>query len=1482
MRKSTSILIAIALLSAAFAPAYTAERGAINAGALKTELWQNGLMGDTTATVNFPAGLYQGVSLLRLGNLWFGGSVDGKQTFGVINSSLSDLGRVGCEWVSDSLGVVAVTPGSRAPLELQLDLKEKYPSVNQGIILGIKASVRAHQWSYQPADKFYILEYSFVNDGPDPIDSGYAGLWHLSNVFKTKTDNAENYNFAGFDTTADPVNGSARNLLYAAADSVQCQNFFGVSSPFLGLRLLAAKDPNGSPAGLSGACVWRNGAAAPVSDNSILDYRSRYYYLSRGKFDAELSCRINTPKLSLDSLHLKIDGKVLTQVDGVWDINDTSHMGVNYYQGGSFNPASGIITLGIPRSDKLQAVYKEAATATDTMTVPVLYLPLAQVMGVYDNAAGTGTNYYSGGSFVPATGIITLGTPRIKLTTVNLEEDWAGGETSVYVQVTPLYEVLGVYDDSLGTGTNYYSGGSFNQSNGEITLGTAYAAWESAPLYVSYRWLDAAPALYIDYRYKLNNLLVSYKFYHTKTGVAPSDNMNLTLPDPTALQEVAGVYRQSDTLMAGTNYYTGGGFDITTGTMTLGTALPEDTVNYNLRENYLYDNTWVLSDSLMDLSNAVWPDYAKVVEILGVYDNSAGTGTNYFAGGSFDPGTYIVLLGTKYPAGASGAPVYVTYRYLKLTDALVKYHSNDLGSQNMVLAVGPWNMDPNDSAKAVFAVVAGNSLAEIQAASDSAFYIWNNSGPAITTSKGSVSGQVSRTLGRAMVENAVVTAYQGPTAVDSAHTNALGRYFISNLEAGTYDSLVAAASGYLQDTIWFNASITAGQDTAGLDFVLTSANTDLSGHVFRADSSTAVPGVKVYLQGTNDDSTVTNSSGYYSFPAVLTSAGDSLIFSRVGFTEAVSLNLTLQADSSLAINKVLHSTTGWLEGRITKSDSLTPLANAAVSATGPGTAADTTDASGNYSFSGLAAGSYDLNIVAVGYSSQNIAGNAVQIDSTSRADASLSQNFSATGLAWAAKAKMPNWLLGTASCQLGGKIYLFGGRDYALARNTVYSYDPAADTLGGTPWISLTSMPTARYGLGCASVGDSIIYVIGGYNQDSLALSAIEAYKPAGNSWITGLTSMPTPRAFMGVTSIKDSVYAVGGENNLIAGLDTVEIYLASSNTWVTKKALLGGPSFGRTGSAVATLDSLGVKRVYSAGGKKVDGTYLAVNQKYNPVTNAWGTRTSLSSPTGYCGVASVNDSLYLIGGKNGSSLLSGTFGYSPFSNAWLANNNYPTSIAQSSVSSLDSMGFWVLGGMVSDNFISDSIYFGYKPGAIAGRAYSLITGPIAGVAVSAKKGSQIKNSEQTKTDGTYTLAGLEPGYYDVKLYKAGSVDTTLKDVRVKWGGITDSVNCLGIEGKPVSAEQYGFKLGQAYPNPVKNLTTISYQLPSRSNIALEVYNVLGQKVKTLIKGSQNPGWHSVTWNGRDNSGRRVSSGIYLYRLTTGSGTAVNKLVVIR
>jgi len=72
------------------------------------------------------------------------------------------------------------------------------------------------------------------------------------------------------------------------------------------------------------------------------------------------------------------------------------------------------------------------------------------------------------------------------------------------------------------------------------------------------------------------------------------------------------------------------------------------------------------------------------------------------------------------------------------------------------------------------------------------------------------------------------------------------------------------------------------------------------------------------------------------------------------------------------------------------------------------------------------------------------------------------------------------------------------------------------------------------------------------------------------------------------------------------------------------------------------------------------------------------------------------------------------------------------------------------------------------------------------------------------------------------------------------------------------------------YPNPFNPETTISFNLPKTSEIQLEIYNIKGQKVKTLINDSLYPGNHSITWNGKDAAGKIVGSGLYLYKLKIG------------
>ncbi len=84
------------------------------------------------------------------------------------------------------------------------------------------------------------------------------------------------------------------------------------------------------------------------------------------------------------------------------------------------------------------------------------------------------------------------------------------------------------------------------------------------------------------------------------------------------------------------------------------------------------------------------------------------------------------------------------------------------------------------------------------------------------------------------------------------------------------------------------------------------------------------------------------------------------------------------------------------------------------------------------------------------------------------------------------------------------------------------------------------------------------------------------------------------------------------------------------------------------------------------------------------------------------------------------------------------------------------------------------------------------------------------------------------------------------------------------------------------YPNPFNPETTINYQLKENGSVELNVYNIKGQLVKTLVKKYQKTGEHNVVWNGTDNSGNRLASGIYFYKIKQGKFTSTRKMILMK
>jgi hypothetical protein len=95
-------------------------------------------------------------------------------------------------------------------------------------------------------------------------------------------------------------------------------------------------------------------------------------------------------------------------------------------------------------------------------------------------------------------------------------------------------------------------------------------------------------------------------------------------------------------------------------------------------------------------------------------------------------------------------------------------------------------------------------------------------------------------------------------------------------------------------------------------------------------------------------------------------------------------------------------------------------------------------------------------------------------------------------------------------------------------------------------------------------------------------------------------------------------------------------------------------------------------------------------------------------------------------------------------------------------------------------------------------------------------------------------------------------------------------------------AQAFAFKLGDNYPNPFNSATRIDYTLPTTQHVRMVVYNLMGQRVRVLVEGTQTAGKHTALWDGRDASGNPTTSGMYFYRLQAGDRIECRKMVMLK
>ena len=114
------------------------------------------------------------------------------------------------------------------------------------------------------------------------------------------------------------------------------------------------------------------------------------------------------------------------------------------------------------------------------------------------------------------------------------------------------------------------------------------------------------------------------------------------------------------------------------------------------------------------------------------------------------------------------------------------------------------------------------------------------------------------------------------------------------------------------------------------------------------------------------------------------------------------------------------------------------------------------------------------------------------------------------------------------------------------------------------------------------------------------------------------------------------------------------------------------------------------------------------------------------------------------------------------------------------------------------------------------------------------------------------------------------------------WANVKDWVRISSNEDDDQNIIPNTARLYQNYPNPFNPETVIRYELASADKVEISIYNIIGERVKVLVNKEEEQGEHSVRWNGKNESGYHVSSGVYFYMLKTSAKRIVQKMILLR
>ena len=159
------------------------------------------------------------------------------------------------------------------------------------------------------------------------------------------------------------------------------------------------------------------------------------------------------------------------------------------------------------------------------------------------------------------------------------------------------------------------------------------------------------------------------------------------------------------------------------------------------------------------------------------------------------------------------------------------------------------------------------------------------------------------------------------------------------------------------------------------------------------------------------------------------------------------------------------------------------------------------------------------------------------------------------------------------------------------------------------------------------------------------------------------------------------------------------------------------------------------------------------------------------------------------------------------------------------------------------------------------------------GLLLSVSVGAESLLEGRVRLESGQPVADAQVQLFDLNDLERGAITRAMTD-----GTGYFSLPLAALTGQALPAR---FELGPNYPNPFNPSTNIPYQLAALSEVRLEVFNLLGQRIATLVDGERPAGFHTATWHATDAAGRAVGAGVYIYRMTVGVERQTGRMVLV-